>query len=144
MTKMDQAQLYFRDGYNCCQSVLLSFTEEMGLSKAQAARLGSSFGGGIARLRAICGAVSAMAMVIGLHEGYESPTDADAKAAQYELVRELVAQFQAENGSYTCGDLLDAHPAPGLPQGAHNPACGKFVGDAAAILEAHFQKQHQS
>ena len=140
MNKRELAQSYFDQGYNCCQSVILAFPEEVGLSESQLALLGSPFGGGLARLREICGAVSGMAIVAGLRDGYESPTDGDAKAAHYELVRKLIARFKEENGCYICRDLLASHPAPAQSQSPHNPACNKFVGDAAAILEEYIQE----
>lgn len=147
MTKRELAQTYFFDGYNCCQAVLLAFTEELGLTREQAARMGSSFGGGVSRLREICGAVSGMAMTLGLHCGYESPTDMEAKSAHYNRVRLMAARFKKENGSYVCRDLLNAHPeplpAPGEAKPVHNPACGKFVGDAAAMLEELFEQERK-
>ena len=148
MTKRELAEAYFSEGYNCCQAVVLAFTEELGLTKEQVARMGSSFGGGVARLREICGAVSGMAMTAGLHCGYDSPTDLEAKADHYHRVRLMAARFKKENGSYVCRELLAAHPQPapepGKPTLAHNPACGKFVGDAAAILEAAFQEEEKN
>lgn len=145
MTKRDLALAYFSKGYNCSQAVLLAFARELGLTEGQAARLGASFGGGVARLKDICGAVSAMALVTGLQEGYEDPTDAEAKAVHYERVRALIGEFEAENGSRLCRELLDGHPEPPLEPGqakpTHNPACYKFVGDAAQIMEAHVRAQ---
>lgn len=145
MTKRELALDYFNQGYNCSQAVLLAFSKEMGLTPEQIARLGSSFGGGVARLQEMCGAVSAMAMVAGLKEGYESPTDGEGKAAHYERVRGLATDFQKKNGSYICRELLAEHPMPAPEPGkappTHNPACWKFVGDAADILEGHLKEQ---
>ena len=59
MTKQEAAQANFSKGYNCCQAVLVAFQEELGMTEEQAARLGSGMGGGVARLRELCGAMSA-------------------------------------------------------------------------------------
>lgn len=146
MTKRELAQANFHQGYNCCQAVLVAFAPELGLTPGQAARLGSSFGGGVARLREICGAVSAMALAAGLHSGYELPEDAEGKSAHYGRVRLMAARFKKENGSYVCRELLAAaktapgpEPEPRTPQFYHNRACEKYVGDAAEILEDLFK-----
>ena len=65
----NQARAYFLEGYNCSQSVFLAFHEELGLDKEMAARLASSFGGGMGRLREVCGAVSGMFLAAGLLQG---------------------------------------------------------------------------
>ena len=65
------ARSYFLEGYNCSQSVLLAFHEELGLDKETAARMASPFGGGMGRLREVCGTVSGMLLVLGLLRGYE-------------------------------------------------------------------------
>ncbi len=103
----------FRSGYNCAQSVLLAFCEETGLKKEAAARFASSFGGGMGRMREVCGAVSGMFMVAGLLTGYDDPKDRAAKAALYERVRNLAGQFTEKNGSIICRKLLEGVPATG-------------------------------
>ena len=69
------ARSYFLEGYNCSQSVLLAFHEELGLDKETAARMASPFGGGMGRLREVCGTVSGMFLVLGLLRGYDDPKD---------------------------------------------------------------------
>ena len=73
MTKGELAKEYFEKGYNCAQSVALAFKDEMGLDETTVAKLASSFGGGVARMREICGAVSGGAFVIGMLKGYSDP-----------------------------------------------------------------------
>ncbi len=90
----ETAEQLFRDGYNCAQAVLMAFADVTGLEPDTAARLASSFGGGLGRMREVCGAVSGASMVLGLVKGYADPTDADAKKAHYHLV------------SIICRDLL--------------------------------------
>ncbi len=77
----ETAEQLFRDGYNCAQAVLMAFADVTGLEPDTAARLASSFGGGLGRMREVCGAVSGASMVLGLVKGYADPTDADAKKA---------------------------------------------------------------
>ena len=100
------AQQNFKCGYNCCQAVLLAFCDELGLDKETAARLSSSFGGGMGRMREVCGAVSGMFMVAGLNRGYSEPTAHKEKAEHYDLITEMAKEFKQENGSIICRELL--------------------------------------
>lgn len=102
------AEKLFRQGYNCSQSVLLAFSDITGLDDAAAARLASSFGGGLGRMREVCGAMSAAAMILGLVKGYSDPSDADAKKEHYRLIREFADRFKALNGSIICRELLSS------------------------------------
>ena len=102
------AEKLFRQGYNCSQSVLLAFSDITGLDDATAAKLASSFGGGLGRMREVCGTVSAAAMILGLTKGYSDPTDTEAKKEHYKLVREFADRFKAQNGSIICRDLLSS------------------------------------
>ena len=106
MEHATQAQAYFLEGYNCAQSVLLAFAPDLGLTNDEAARMASSFGGGMGRLREVCGALSASFLILGLREGYSSPSDDEAKARQYARVQEIAAQFRAIHGTILCRDLL--------------------------------------
>ena len=100
------AEEYFRQGYNCAQSVLLAFSDLTGLDDDTALRLSSSFGGGLGRLREVCGAVSGASMVLGLLKGYSDPDDREAKKAHYHLIQELARRFRKEHGSIVCRELL--------------------------------------
>ncbi len=102
----ETAEQLFRNGYNCAQAVLMAFADVTGLEPDTAARLASSFGGGLGRMREVCGAVSGASMVLGLVKGYADPTDADAKKAHYHLVQEFARRFREKNGSIICRDLL--------------------------------------
>ena len=89
MSKYEEKAIkLFKEGYNCAQSVFLAFNDVMGLDEKTALKLSSSFGGGIARLREVCGAVSGMCMVLGVLYGYDSPTDMESKKAHYAFIRE--------------------------------------------------------
>ncbi|MGN0796352.1 MAG: C-GCAxxG-C-C family protein [Christensenellales bacterium] len=110
MTKGELAKEYFEKGYNCAQSVALSFKDEMGLDETTVAKLASSFGGGVARMREMCGAVSGGAFVLGMLKGYSDPSASVEKQEHYTRVREYIAKFQNECGSYICRELLQGVP----------------------------------
>ncbi len=106
MTKGDLAKKYFEDGYNCAQAVLLAFCEDFGLEKETAIMISAPFGGGIGRLREVCGTFSGINMVIGLYEGKYDIKDNQAKAKLYSDVQTLAEKFKQDNGSIICRDLL--------------------------------------
>lgn len=109
-----KARALFEEGYNCAQAVLLAFDDITGIDGKTAAMLSSSFGGGMGRLREVCGAVSGMFMVAGTVCGYDDPKAKAEKADHYALIQKLAADFSKENGSFICKELL------GLP-GASAP-----------------------
>ena len=100
--KAAQAKDLFKQGYNCAQAVLCSFCAETGLSFDNALKIASSFGGGMGRLREVCGAVSAMFMVAGIKYGYTSNNDNKLKREHYKLIQDLAQEFKAECGSIVC------------------------------------------
>lgn len=102
----DKAETLFREGYNCAQAVLLAFEDITGLNRENAAAISSSFGGGLGRMREVCGAVSGSAMVLGIVKGNYSPDDFNSKSEHYRLVQEFAAKFKEENGSIICRELL--------------------------------------
>ncbi len=135
------AKSYFEEGYNCAQSVLLAFCEETGFSIEQAARLASTFGGGMGRMREVCGAVSAMLMIEGLLEGYSDPKAKEEKSEVYARVRNLADSFREKNHSIICRELLqDTETTPGGEPEERTAAyyerrpCGCYVEDAARII----------
>lgn len=139
-----RARELFTAGYNCSQAVLLAYEDLCGLSHEEAARLASSFGGGMGRMREVCGAVSGMSMVAGLAYGYSDPTDRAAKAEHYRRIQELAGEFRERNGSIVCRELLGLSPGPDRPDPSERTAgyyrkrpCQELVFDAAAILEAY-------
>ena len=143
MSKGDIAKEYFEQGYNCSQSVALAFADEVGMDSKLIARLTGGFGGGMGRMREVCGTVSGTAFVLSALYGYSDPTDADAKAQLYADVQKVAGEFKDKNGSVVCRDLL------GLTQdGFDNPQpekrtdsyykkrpCGDLVKMAADFLE---------
>ena len=102
----DKAKALFESGYNCAQAVLCAFEDVTGLDSKTAARIASSFGGGLARMREVCGTVSGAAMVLGAVFGYDDPGAAEAKKAHYHLIQEFAGRFREDNGSIICRELL--------------------------------------
>lgn len=102
----EYAVMLFKEGYNCSQAVLGAYCKELGMDFETAIKLASSFGGGMGRLREVCGAVSAMFMVAGLKFGYTDPKDKTGKQKHYELIQILSQNFKEKNGSIICRELL--------------------------------------
>ena len=100
------AEELFKKGYNCSQSVFAAFCDETGIELETALKISSSFGGGMGRLREVCGAVSGMFMVAGMLYGYSDPLDKTAKAEHYKLIQSLAMKFKTENNSIICRELL--------------------------------------
>ena len=131
----------FLNGSNCAQALTVAFCDKTGLDKEFAAKMASSFGGGMGRMREVCGAVSGMLMVAGLLYGYDEPGENDtAKKAHYQLVQELAGKFREEVGSIVCREILknppsDPVPSPRTAEYYAKRPCTRMVLTAAEILE---------
>ena len=144
--KGTQACALFRKGYSCAQAVLIAFCEDIGLDEHTAALLASSFGGGMGRLREVCGAFSAAIMILGMKNGSADPEDEVGKARQYGEIQQLAIQFCQENGSLICRELLADVPvtAGSVPQ-VRNEAyyqqrpCEAIVGRTAEMIESYLE-----
>ena len=99
-------KLFKEDGYNCCQAVVLAYNDIFGLDSKTAASLSSGFGGGMGRMREVCGSVSGLVFLAGLLSPADNPSDKTARTANYALVQEVAAEFKAMNGSIICKELL--------------------------------------
>ena len=144
---VSKAKTLFLEGYNCAQAVFLAFEELYPIDRGTALRLSSSFGGGMGRLREVCGAVSGMFMVAGVLFGYDSPVDHDAKKNHYARIQELAKEFEAENGSIICRVLLGLGEGKDSPNPEHRTEkyykkrpCVELVENAAAIMEDYIIK----
>lgn len=104
--RSERAYRLFLEGCNCSQAVFAAFSDLIGLDEKTALKLSSSFGGGMGRLREVCGAVSGMLMAAGALYGYSDVSDPTLKSEHYKLVQHLAGKFSAEAGSYICRDLL--------------------------------------
>lgn len=104
----------FKQGFNCSQSVFAACAPAIyGMEQDLALRVSASFGGGIGRMRGVCGAASGMFLLAGLQNGSATPGDADGKMHNYALVQQLAEGFVHENGSLFCSELLGLAPKPG-------------------------------
>lgn len=131
----------FLSGSNCAQAVVVAFCDVTGLTPEFSAKMASSFGGGMGRLREVCGAVSGMLMVAGLLYGYEDPGEDDVnKKAHYQLVQELAGKFREQAGSIVCREILknppsDPNPTPRTEEFYKKRPCARMVILAAEILD---------
>ncbi len=142
MTRPEQAYENFKSGYNCCQSIAVAYADLLGLSSEMAARLSSGFGGGMGRLREVCGAVSGMVFVASALKGYSDPKDNAQKKELYALIQKLAGAFERENGSIVCRELLglsvkkeDPTPSARTEGYYKKRPCAELVRMAAEILE---------
>ena len=136
----------FLSGYNCAQAVAVAFHEEMGLTESQAAKMASAFGGGMGRMREVCGAVSGMLMVLSQLYGYDTPGDDVSKKQLYGQVQELAGKFREKNGSIVCREILknppsDPNPTPRTAEFYAKRPCAKMVMTAARLME-EFMEEH--
>ncbi|MCI7768324.1 MAG: C-GCAxxG-C-C family protein [Oscillospiraceae bacterium] len=140
----DKAKELFEQGYNCSQAVLLAFSDITGLDEKISAMLSSGFGGGMGRMREVCGAVSGMFMAAGTVSGYSDPKDFDEKKRTYAMIQQLADSFKKRNGSIICKELLGLEK----PEGTYIPEkrseeyykkrpCPELVKNAAEILEEY-------
>ena len=96
----------FMQGYGCCQSVVAAFADLYSLDETMAKKIAAGFGGGVGRLRMMCGAVSGIVMLVGLDCGQTEGSDREGKSACYKVVQELLAKSKEENGSLICAEIL--------------------------------------
>lgn len=139
----EKARALFLEGYNCAQAVTAAFAEEIGMDEKTAVALSAPFGGGMGRMREVCGAVSGMWIILGVKQGYTNVGDHEEKAALYTTVQKLAAKFREENGSIICRDLLGGNPSSTPNPSERNAAyykkrpCVDLVGSAARIIAEH-------
>lgn len=147
MTKAEQAKKNFMEGCNCAQAVFLAFTDGQ-LDRQTALKIASGFGGGMAGMRGVCGAVSGMFMAYGWLRGSGDPTDRAAKAHSYEELRKLAGEFESQNGSIICRQLLGldsdfkSQPPEARTEGYYKKRpCPEMVFCAAKILEEYLSAE---
>ena len=137
----------FLEGYNCSQAVFLAFADKYDMDRTMALKLSSSCGGGMGRLREVCGCVSGMFMVAGILYGYDAPKDFEGKKEHYARIQQLAHEFEEENGSIVCRELLGLGTVKDVPvpeqrteQYYKKRPCVTLVGMAAAIMEDYIKK----
>jgi C_GCAxxG_C_C family probable redox protein len=96
----------FMQGYGCCQSVVAAFADLYNLDYTMAKRIAAGFGGGVGRMRMMCGAVSGIVILAGLDRGQIDGADRKGKSMCYKVVQELLDEFKVQNGSVVCAELL--------------------------------------
>lgn len=148
MDRKQKAYDLFFEGYNCAQAVVGAFDDVLKIDKEKLLNLSIAFGGGFARTRNICGAVSAMGIVVGLFRANKK-MDATDKAGVYKDVQAMIEEFKEKNSSDNCGILLkdiDNITQGYIPQVRDNTyyetrPCIKFVLDAVEILDKYLENQ---
>ena len=141
MNHVERAVELFVEGYNCAQAVAAAFGDLTGLDEKTAAKMASCFGGGMGRMREVCGAVSGMLLVAGILYGYDDPKATGEKRELYTQVQAMAGQFRQELGSIVCRDLLknppsDPNPTPRTEQFYKDRPCARMVATAARIMDA--------
>lgn len=144
------AEELFVSGYNCAQAVFCAFSDVTGIDNATGLKLMSSFGGGMGKLREVCGACSGAFAVVGMLYGSIDPNDHQAKSDHYALVRRIAEEFKALHGTYNCGELMTGianakgkDPAVRTPEYYKTRPCALFVGDAADIVDRIIEEKTQ-
>ena len=136
-----QAVSFFEEGYNCSQAVFMAYSDIYGIEPEMAAKLATSFGGGMGRLREVCGAVSGMFLVLGMQYPFTDTKDRATKNINYKAVQRTANEFKSVMGSYICADLLKLKHVPQNPESSErNEAyyktrpCTRCVALAAEIV----------
>lgn len=139
-----KARNFFTSGYNCAQAVALAYDDVIGADVQTIARLTASFGGGMSRLREVCGAVSGMAFVAGSLIPADNPLDIAAKKQNYALMQSFAEAFRKENGSIVCRELLglsqqkdEPTPSERTTEYYRKRPCVEYVATAARIIGEH-------
>lgn len=147
MNHAEKAAELFASGYNCAQSVFAAFCDVTGIEKETALMLSSSFGGGMGRMREVCGACSSIFMIAGLLYGYTSPNDNKVKGEHYKRIQELASSFKEVHETIVCRELLktlkvNSSPIP-EPRTEHYykvRPCIRFVRTAAGIMDKYIDE----
>ena len=147
MSRADKAKQLFEGGCNCAQAVFCAFLDETELTMEEALRLSAGFGGGMGRLREVCGAVSGMTMVLSNKFACTDPKNTKAKAELYAIIQKAAGDFKNENGSIICRELLGLSEKSSAPVPEERTAeyykkrpCAELVYIAAQIAEKYIEE----
>lgn len=141
-------KLFKEEGYNCCQAVVLAYNDIFGIDDRTAAAMASGFGGGMGRMREVCGSVSGMVMLAGLVSPATDPSVKTDRTRNYSLVQEVAGEFRKINGSIICKELLglvpmgtgaaaaqeSPEPSDRTPEYYKKRPCEELVGISARII----------
>lgn len=140
--RADEAEKLFRSGYNCAQSVFAAYADLFDMDFETALKMSGALGGGVGRMREVCGTVLAMSMVAGLKEGNADPEDEKAKEHIYALVRRMSNMFKERQGTIICREILgiegmeeSAKPSVRTPEFYAARPCAGIVRCAAEIID---------
>ncbi|MCI8571356.1 MAG: C_GCAxxG_C_C family protein [Lachnospiraceae bacterium] len=141
-SRVEQAVATFESGYTCAQSVFATYADLFGMEKEMALKLASPMGGGIGRMREVCGVVSAMALLAGLKKGNTDPANEEGKEQIYLLTRQMAEKFKEKHGTIICRELLgiqgmeeSAKPSLRTEEYYSKRPCSRLVATAAGIIE---------
>jgi len=145
MSNAENAKNNFKQGYNCAQSVFMTYAGRFGIDNDTALKMASSFGGGMGRMREVCGAVSAMFMIAGLAKGYTENDNDEIKGNHYQLIQNLAEKFKERNGTIICRELLGLEkgennsfvPSKRTEQYYQERPCEDFISDACEIIDKY-------
>ena len=145
MDHREKAAELFLQGYNCAQSMMVAYCDLTGLTPEFAAKMASSFGGGMGRMREVCGAVSGMLLVLGHLYGYDDPKADAEKMRLYQDVQNLAAAFREDYGTILCRELLENPPSDPKPTARtaafyQDRPCARFVATAAELAERYIEE----
>ena len=150
MNLADKAEGLFTEGYNCAQAVFGAIAVELGMDKDTAMKIASSMGGGMGRMREVCGACSGLFMGAGLSHGYSDPECGKEKAEHYALIRELAEEFKAEHGSIICREILDKQAQVGGTPEARTPEyyakrpCARVIASACQLIDEMLEEKNHA
>ena len=140
----------FTKGYNCAQSLVLAFADLLEIDTDRLLKMASSFGGGMGRLREVCGSVSGMFLVAGLLYGYSGPESGDVKNDHYARIQDLAHAFEEKNGSIVCRELLGLTVRHDIPVAEarteeyyRKRPCRELIGMAADLLDQLIIRQNE-
>lgn len=143
----DKAYELFKNGYNCAQAVAGAFSDLLGMDMDTVAKLASGFGGGMGRMREVCGTFSGIVMVVSTLYGYSDPRDTENKTEVYSRIQELAEQFRKDNGSIICRELLGISKPEGSPVPEQRTSeyykkrpCPELCRYAADLLERYIEQ----
>ena len=148
--RVKRAQAYFKAGYNCAQAVVMAFDDVMQMSPDELARLAAPFGGGMGRMREVCGTVSGMTFLAGAIKPSTNPSNLEERKENYALVQLFADKFREENGDIVCRRLLGLEPVVERTETAmpsertseyyRKRPCSEYVGCAARIVAEYLTK----
>ncbi|MGL4333079.1 MAG: C-GCAxxG-C-C family protein [Bacteroidales bacterium] len=145
--RVEKAIAYFKEGYNCSQAVFMAYADLFDINPELAKAIPTSLGGGMGRLREVCGAVSGMFLLVSMKYPVLNANDKETKKKNYATVQQLAETFSRKNGSIVCRELLqlnvkkeDPTPEDRTEMYYKRRPCVEYVADAVRIFGEMLQK----